>query len=250
MPVSAQLCVVIGGGFLGSALAESMQRQGQRVIVLDSRDGQDAADPAVLRAVLAQGMPKTIFCCQATHGGTAADYRHAYWDVVQTIREVCPAARIVFCSSLGASADGGRAALLRQTEAAVTAAGGVVLRLAALYGEGRCELLRRHLAGEPKLGGAETRVLRYLHREDAVAALLIVASQPAGRYAAVGECLVKAEIYRSLEQWTGVPASAESAPLSSRAVLSPEILPAPARWQPCRRMEDFVKNEMKHLTHA
>lgn len=244
MPATAQHSWVIGGGFLGSALAESLQARGHSVLVLDIRNGQDAADPAVLRAALAQGQPQTVFCCQATHGGSAADYRHAYTGVAEALRAVVPAARIVFCSSLGAAASHERAAVLRQAEQTVLAAGGVVLRLVALYGEGRCELLRRHLAGEPRLGGAEERVLRYLHRDDAVEALTLAATQPCGLYAAVGEWFTKADIYRRLAEWTGIPAAAESAPLSSRAALAPEPLPAPANWQPQQRFEDFVKRTL------
>lgn len=244
MPAPAQHSWVIGGGFLGSALAAALPSRGHSVLVLDIRNGQDAADPAVLRAALAQGVPQTVFCCQATHGGSAADYRHAYAGVVSALLEVVPAARIVFCSSLGAAAPHERAAVLRKAEQSVLAAGGVVLRLTALYGEGRCELLRRHLAGEPRLGGAEERVLRYLHRDDAVAALMAVATQPCGLYAAVGEQFTKGDIYRCLAEWTGVPAAAESAPLSARAALAPEPLPAPAAWQPQQRFEDFVKRSL------
>lgn len=244
MPAPAQHSWVIGGGFLGSALAESLRARGYSVLILDIRNGQDAADPAVLRTALAQGAPQTVFCCQATHGGSAADYRHAYTGVTEALPAVVPAARIVFCSSLGATAPHERAAVLRQAEQTVLAAGGVVLRLAALYGEKRCELLRRHVAGEPRLGGAEERVLRYLHRDDAVAALTLAATQPCGLYAAVGEWFTKADIYRRLAEWTGIPAAAESAPLSSRAALAPEPLPSPANWQPQQRFEDFVKRTL------
>ncbi len=242
MPASAQLCWVIGGGFLGSALAAAVQQRGGRAVVIEICNGLDAAEPAVLRELLQQGTPQTVFCCQATHGGTAADYRRAYGTVVAALQAVVPSARLVFCSSLGAAAPTERAAVLRQAEEAVLAADGVVLRMPALYGEGRCELLRRHLAGEPRLGGADDRVFRYLHREDAVAALLAAAEQPCGRYAAVGESFTKKEIYRCLEMWTGVPAAETSAPLSARASCAAETsLPAPAGWQPQRRMEDFVK---------
>lgn len=248
MPDSAQLCWVIGGGFLGSALAAAVQERGGRAVVADIRNGVDAAEPAVLRGLLQEGTPRTVFCCQATRGGTAADYRRAYVGVVSALQAVVPSARIVLCSSLGATAATERAAVLRQAEAAVLAARGVVLRMPALYGEGRCELLRRHLAGEPRLGGAGERVLRYLHRDDAVAALLSAAAGQSGLYAAVGECFTKREIYGRLEEWTGVPAAEESAPLSSRACEAPEPLPAPAGWQPRRRMEDFVKSHREGIS--
>ena len=245
MPVPPQSGWVIGGGFLGSALAVALQVQGHRVLVSDIRNGQDAADPAVLHAALAQGVPQTVFCCQATHGGTAADYRRTYIGVVQALQAVVPSARLVFCSSLGATAPTERAAVLREAEEAVLAADGVVLRMPALYGEGRCELLRRHLAGEPRLGGGDDRVFRYLHRDDAVAALLAVAQQPSGRYAAIGETWTKRELYRCLEGWTGVPAVQESAAPSARAGADPDPLPAPAGWQPQQRLEDFVKQHTR-----
>ena len=64
-----------------------------------------------------------------------------------------------------------------EAEQAVLEQGGVVARLVPLYGPGRCELLRRYREGLPCLPGAPGRFMNYLHRDDAVSALLLLAVQ-------------------------------------------------------------------------
>ena len=148
----------------------------------------------------------------ATQEELKAAYRHAYADVVSALP---PHVRVVFCSSTSVEhADGEHQQILRAAEDAVLARGGVVVRLSALYGPGRCELLRRHLSGEPKLAGAPERMLNYLHVQDAVAALLVLAqSGESRRYTVCGESFSKAEAYALLERLTGVPAAdADAAP--------------------------------------
>lgn len=226
---------VVGHGFLGRALAAACRAQGAAVLTLDPAAPADvcgaAADAATLARARARLEPTLIFCCMATHGGTAEQYRACYLDTVQVLQLQCPAAEIIFCSSISVYGDcdgetvteqtppratGERAAVLLAAEQAVLAHGGTVARLAALYGEQRCELSRRHAAGEPQLPGPPTRMLHYVHVQDAVAALLLVACHPAGIYNVCGAHFTKAEAYAALVQQTGIPASAQVAPASRR----------------------------------
>lgn len=236
MKLSEQCVWVLGAGFLGSALARAAVTAGARVLSIDpTAVGVDVRgcgyDAAVLREARARLLPAVVFCCMATRGGSAADYARCYLHTVEQLRAVVPQAKLVFCSSTSvygetqgcrvteqspAAAKGERAALLLRAEQAVLAAGGAVARLAALYGEGRCELLRRHAAGEPQLPGAEDRFLNYVHVEDAAAALLLLAHAPAGVYNVCGCTFTKAEAYERLEQQTGVPRSPLSAEASCR----------------------------------
>lgn len=242
MSTAAQSAWILGTGFLGSRLRRLLpEALGiDRAAPADVQG--DAADPAVLARAVAMGLPECVFCCLSTRGGTAADYRRTYLDVVRALPAGC---RIVFCSSL--SAGQGRsekAAVLRECEELVLSRGGVVLRLAALYGEGRCELLRRHLAGEARLAGADSRRLNYVHVDDAAAALLAAAEAPSGVYAVCGDSFTKAEAYALLEQVTGIPAAAESAPAGRRGLTDadPAALPPVPNRQPMISFADWCRH--------
>lgn len=233
--LAAERVWVVGHGFLGRELADACRAHGAAVLTIDPAAAADvcgvAGAAATLATARAQSEPTLIFCCVATHGGTAAQYRACYLETVQNLLQTCPAAKIVFCSSISVYGDyrgqpvteqspplatSERAAILLAAEQAVLSHGGSVARLAALYGEQRCELRRRHLAGEPQLPGAPERLLHYVHVQDAAAALVQMAHLPAGIYNVCGARFTKAQAYAALARETGIPASAEVAPASCR----------------------------------
>ena len=236
---------VVGTGFLGAELLRALPHAVGIDCAAPADVQGDAADAAVLARAAGLLAPEWVFCCTATHGGDAAAYRHAYADVVSALP---PGVRVVFCSSTSVEhADGERQQILRAAEEAVLARGGVVARLSALYGPGRCELLRRHLAGEPKLAGAPERMLNYLHVQDAVAALLVLAqSGESRRYTVCGESFSKAEAYALLERLTGVPtADADAAP-SHRGCGGGAADSSAIRalgWSPRHAFADFVTRQ-------
>lgn len=237
MKPAGQRVWVLGCGFLGSALAAAYRAAGGCVVTVDSAAPADicgsAADAGVLRLALERMVPDVVFCCTATHGGTADDYRCSYVEVVQQLAALQPVAcRLVFCSSSslyeGAGVvteespvknTAGRVQMLLAAEHLVLEQGGVVARLVPLYGPGRCELVRRYLAGEPCLPGAPQRMLNYLHRDDAVAALMQLAQAPAGRvYNVCGESFTKEGIYARLQEKLGLPVPQQESPPSARGV--------------------------------
>lgn len=266
--------VVGGAGFLGSRLAALCREAGERTLVLDLRLPSavgsdcgassaritgleclcgDAACPELLRRALElTGPPRCVYVCTATHGAGPEQYARAYTGVLRALadRVVGPGTRLLFCSSVsvyaeagGGAADessprttaGGRAAALREAEDAALRVGASVARLVPLYDEGRCELLRRHLAGEPRLPGAESRWLNYVHREDAAAALRLMAALPPAVFNVCSESLRLDEAYAMLEAVTGRPRSplssrASCRGLSDRRVLSERL--RAAGWQP------------------
>lgn len=252
--LTAQRVWVVGHGFLGRTLAAMCRAHGAQVLTLDPAAPADVQGSASHAATVATACgllePTLIFCCMATHGGTAEQYRRCYSDSVLCLQQQCPTARLVFCSSISVYGDcagqvvneqsaplatGKRAAVLLQAEHAVLAQGGSVARLAALYGEGRCELRRRHLAGEPQLPGAPGRMLHYVHVEDAAAALLLLAELPPAVYNACGARFTKAEAYAALQRETGVAVSPRVAPASRRggvnACVSADLLLS-CGWRP------------------
>lgn len=229
-------CWVVGHGFLGAALAASLRRAVADVLTLDAVAPADvvgdAADAAVLHRALDRMVPQIVFCCQATGGGTCADYRHTYGDVVRQLLSVN--LRVVFCSSIsvyGAAsgavnedshpiAPSERAQVLLEAEAAVRKCGGIVLRMAALYGVGRCEVLRRHLAGEARLPGPAERLLSYVHVDDAVEALILAgqAAVPGSCLNVSGESVRRDALYEQLHEATGVKPSDAASPVSRRGL--------------------------------
>ncbi|MCQ2372064.1 MAG: hypothetical protein MJ058_08460 [Akkermansia sp.] len=233
---------VIGTGFLGAELLRALPHAVGIDCAAPADVQGDAADTAVLARAAGLLAPEWVFCCTATHGGDAAAYRHAYADVVSALP---PHVRVVFCSSTSVEhADGELQRILRAAEEAVLARGGVVARLSALYGPDRCELLRRHLAGEPKLAGAPGRMLNYLHVQDAVAALLVLASVgESGRHTICGESFSKAEAYALLERLTGVPAADADAAPSHRGCGGEAADSSAIRalgWSPRHTFAEFV----------
>ncbi len=252
-------CWVVGCGLLGSVLLRAARAAGMQSLGLDCcRPADvvgDAAEPAVLATACAALEPELIVCCAATHGGDEAAYRSTYLELPQALQAACPAARLVFCSSSsvyggqgGAEVSEGtpcravsaRARLLLQAEAAVQAHGGVVARLVPLYGEGRCELLRRFLAGEPELPGAGERCLNYVHVEDAARALLGLMAHalrgtcpPLVNVAA--ESFTKNAVYAALSHLCGKPRIPAVAGVGRRGVSDQRVSAALLRslgWEP------------------
>lgn len=244
---------VIGAGFLGSVLAEACRREGGHVLTIDpdavaSLRGS-AADADLLRHALKRMVPDIVFCCTATHGGTAEDYRRAYLEPALNLDHLLEGTRVVFCSSTSVYGGRGgvvvteespvhaeteRTEILLRAESVVLNSGGVVARLAPLYGEERCELVRRFMAGLPCLPGDDARILNYLHVEDAADALLLLGTQPwlqDGIYNVCGESFSKREIYERLEKLFGIEREPESSEPSVRGVSDMQV--------DCTRMRDL-----------
>lgn len=229
---------VIGAGFLGATLAEACREEGAHVLTIDPAAVANlrgsAGDEELLRHALQRLVPDIVFCCTATHGGSEEDYRQAYLEPVLNLDHLLQGTRIVFCSSTSvyagrggetvteespARAESERARILLKAEQVVLEGGGVVARLAPLYGDDRCELVRRFMKGLPNLPGEDSRVLNYLHVEDAADALMLLGTQPwlqDGIYNVSGESFTRQEIYQQLEQIFGLDTPPESAEPSAR----------------------------------
>lgn len=265
MNSAGQSVWVLGAGFLGSSLAAALRARGHSVLTLDAHtpaDVQgDAADPAVLRRMAELSAPGWIVCALSTRGGGAGAYREVYAGTVAALQEVCPSARLIFCSSVSVYGDtagaevtedspalssGPAAQVLREVESSVLRANGLVLRLAALYGPGRCELLRRHLAGEPTLPGPAERLLNYLHVEDATAAILhlLELAPAAGIFNLCSETLSHAAAYELLRELTGRPVADSASAPGKRGSGNRRVSVARLRalgWQPAHSLADFIR---------
>jgi nucleoside-diphosphate-sugar epimerase len=130
-----------------------------------------------------------VIHCASSRGGRAEDYRRIYLAGARNLAAAFPEALILFTSSTSvyAQKDGewvteespaepqhetGR--ILIEAEEFVLARGGVVARLAGIYGPGRSALLRKFLAGEAVVDSTNNRFLNQVHRDDIASALLLL----------------------------------------------------------------------------
>ncbi len=132
--------------------------------------------------------------CVSSGGGDSDRYRQIYLQGTANLIRGLVFGRLLFTSSTSVYGhiDGtpvhedsptetttATGQILVETENLVLARGGIVARLAGLYGPGRRAMLRRFLAGESTLDGDGSRWLNTLHRDDAVSALELLISQNA-----------------------------------------------------------------------
>lgn len=125
-------------------------------------------------------------CAASGRGGVEA-YERVYRQGMDNLMRRFPQARVLFTSSSSVYAqEGGEKVteeslaeptretgrILRRAEEVTRGGGGVVARLAGLYGPGRSFLLRKFLDGEAVIEGDGERLLNMIHRDDAAEAVL------------------------------------------------------------------------------
>lgn len=219
---------ILGGGYLGAALHEYWVRAGvasRRFDLVEDRADvvADVTSGDVLEAKAAElGAPDTVFLCLSTSGGSCDDYRRLYVGTVELVNSLFPDARRILCSStsLYGILDGSwvteahscdplhkQGCVLLEAERLLRQCGGIVARLAPLYGPGRSVLLKKFLDGSGCVHGAGDRWLNYVHRDDAAAALALLAVSDCRHqcYNVVDAVpMMKADVYGFLSELTGL----------------------------------------------
>ncbi len=173
--------VVAGNGFVGQEICRQFQDLGWRVSAL-SRAGNDDINvdisdfESLLRVAKSLGSVDVVVHC-ASAGGRA-NYKPVYYDGAVNLIAAFPDAVCYFTSSTsvypqvdGSAVDessctmqereGGK--ILLAAENAVLDSGGVVLRLAGLYGIGRSYLLRKFFAGAASMVKDGDGILNHSH---------------------------------------------------------------------------------------
>ena len=230
--------LIVGCGFVGEAAADLFHGAGWEVVgwthseesaarlgavkpypvhahdIIDARHVEQAA-----RELPGGGeLDALVDCVSSGRGGGPEAYRRVYLEGARNLRAAFGAARFVYTGSTSvyAQLDGSVVAeaspaepdretgrILRATEDVVLAApgGGMVARLAGIYGPGRSVLLQKFLAGEAVVEGDGGRWLNQIHRDDAAAALFRLAQgdAPPGIYNVADDApSTQLELYRAL----------------------------------------------------
>lgn len=191
--------LIAGCGYLGRALAELLTADGWQIECWTlspvsarelSQNGQRAAavDLSSARDVAAhKGDFNSVIHCASTRGGDVQAYQRVYLEGARNLTEQFRDAKIAFTSSTSVYAqskgefvteesiaeprhESGK--ILREAENVVLARGGVVARLAGIYGPGRSALLRNFLEGRASVDA--DRFVNQIHRDDAASAVQLL----------------------------------------------------------------------------
>ena len=197
--------IIAGCGFVGLSTARVFHEAGWEVLGLThSRESAEVlrsepfsvapcdisnADAVCgIAAQFGENADAVIHCASSGRGGAEA-YRSVYLEGARNLLDAFAPARLLFTSSTSvyAQTDGavvteespaeppsetGR--LLRETESLVLPRGGIVARLAGIYGPGRSVLLRKFFTGEAVIEGDGGRIVNQVHRDDIASALRVL----------------------------------------------------------------------------
>jgi nucleoside-diphosphate-sugar epimerase len=225
--------IIVGCGFLGEAAAALFLEAGWEVLgIVGSAEGVArlaCAGHEVVQADISRPCAfgraweaaELLVHSASTRGGGVDAYRRVYAQGLARVVEAVKPSRTVFVSSTsvygqtdGAWVDEGSDAspqsatsqVLREVEEGVLGSGGVVLRLAGLYGPGRSVLLRRFLTGQAVVEGGGLRWINQIHRDDAARAVRSAADLAAGIYNVCdNHPTTQREVYEWMAELTGRP---------------------------------------------
>ena len=189
--------LLIGNGYLGEAVAREFCDAGWEVDAVSLSGGEDsiACDVSDVAQVgeLADSevAPDFIVHCAASGRGGAEAYQRVYVDGCHNLTKCFPGTPVLFTSSSSvyAQVDGSvvteecetdpdreTGKLLLDAEQIVLDAGGIVARLAGIYGPTRSVILKKFLSGEAMIEEDGRRFLNQIHRDDAARAILHLAA--------------------------------------------------------------------------
>lgn len=212
--------LVVGAGYLGSEIMSVFRKEKWEVFgaSLGGENGMIACDVSDPVAVAELPDVEAVVHCAASGRGGEDAYRRVYLKGCENLVERFPTAQIVFTSSSSvygqiegekvteeseAEPDRETGKILRHAEDVVLKTGGVVVRLAGIYGPARSVLLRKFLNGEAVIEEDGRRFINQIHRDDAARAilhLLTMSQFPSGQLFNVADSipLRQREVYEGL----------------------------------------------------
>ncbi len=265
--------LVVGAGYLGGEIINRLLASGEQVFswvrseasvgrLLSAGVFAEACEISSREVVVIakQRLPEppgVIICCVTTPHGAGEDaYVATYLQGARNLTAHFPGARVVFISSTsvygqtnGETVDetsptqpvAATSRVLLEAEHVVLEAGGTVARLAGLYGPNRSVLLCKFLEGTARIEDGGGRVLNQIHRDDAAAAIVLLAQAPhstQGIFNVVDDTpMTQREFYQRLADILGasMPPEGPRDPGKRRGWTSKRVSNAKLRalgWQP------------------
>lgn len=202
--------LIAGCGYVGKETARLFSKAGWEVIgVVRSEDSASAlrgepfevrvCDISNAREVAGRlndlsPLDLAINCASSSRGG-AESYRQVYLEGTRNLLEIFPEKLILTSSTSVYAQDDGSwvteespaeperetGKILRESEELVLEEpGGIVARLAGIYGPGRAIFLKRFFEKSAVIEGDGNRFINQIHRDDAASALFFLGTQVAG----------------------------------------------------------------------
>lgn len=221
--------LIAGCGYVGEATADLFQEAGWEVQgwthSADSAAKLDGKPYPVIPVDITNAREvcahpenvDAVIHCASTRGGAADLYRQVYLKGMRNLLDRFVGSTVLFTSSTSvysqrdgswvaeeseANASNETSRVLLETEKLVLASGGIVARLAGIYGPDRSALLAKFLAGEAMIDVENDRFVNQVHRDDIAAALLLLLGRSSpGReiYCVVdNQPILRSECYRWL----------------------------------------------------
>ena len=223
--------LIAGCGYVGEAAADLFHVSGWDVEGW-TRSAESAsslaAKPYLVRGVnISQraevaecsGMFDAVIHCASSRGGDTGSYLQLYLNGMRNLLDVFPKSKMLFTSSnsVYAQRDGASVTeesetkptrdtsrVLLEAEALILDHGGIVARLAGIYGPGRSALLTKFLAGKAIIDPENDRFVNQVHRDDIASALFFLLNrhgEGAEIYNVVDDLpILQSECYRWLAQ--------------------------------------------------
>ena len=161
-----------------------------------------------------------VIHCASSRGGDAEAYRQIYLNGTRHLLETFPQAKILFTSSTSVYAQRDSSwvteeseteplretsRILLEVEKLVLEKGGIVVRLAGIYGPRRSALLSKFLNGTAIIDPNNDRFVNQAHRDDIASALFVLLNREAETSAQIynvvdDQPLLQSECYRWLAQ--------------------------------------------------
>ncbi len=185
--------LLIGHGYLGQAVTREFRENGWETTAT-SLSGVNGTIPCdVGNPDDVSNLPESDFIvhCAASGRGGAEAYQQVYVDGCRNLAAKFPGVPLLFTSSTSvyAQTDGSvvtedspaipdreTGTLLLAAEQVTLTSGGVVARLAGIYGPGRSVILKKFLNGEAVIEEDGRRFLNQIHRDDAARAIYHLAA--------------------------------------------------------------------------
>jgi nucleoside-diphosphate-sugar epimerase len=222
--------VIAGCGFVGLATARLFHSAGWSVTGLTHSAESasalgtepfpvmqcDISDRTAVESIATRSgrEPDAVIHCASSGRGGADAYRTVYLEGSRNLLDALTPRRFLFTSSTSVYAqidgdsvteespaepprDTGR--LLRETEDLVLSHGGIVARLAGIYGPGRSVLLRKFFTGEAVIEDDGRRFVNQVHRDDIASALRVLVEH--GRSGIYNVCDDQPMTQREIYEW-------------------------------------------------